>query len=59
MSTAPSGRPGERIGIKVSSRFDAPCWANMMRIVQADANPAGPWLKGRDIALIIGEALCN
>jgi hypothetical protein len=25
----------------------------------ADANPAGPWPKGRDLELVIGEALCN
>jgi hypothetical protein len=41
-----SGRPGKRIAIKVSSQFDAPCRANMGRIVHADANPAGPWSKG-------------
>jgi hypothetical protein len=37
-----SGRPGERIAIKVSSQFDAPYQADMVRIVHADANPAGP-----------------
>jgi hypothetical protein len=31
----------------------------MVRIVHADANPAGPWPKGRDLELVIGEALCN
>ena len=31
----------------------------MVRIVHADANPAGPWLKGRDLELVMGEALCN
>jgi hypothetical protein len=54
-----SGRPGERIAIKVSSQFDAPCRANMVRIVHADANPAAPWPKSRDLELVIGEAPCN
>jgi hypothetical protein len=42
-----------------SNQFDAPYRADMVRIVHADANPAGPWLKGRDLELVMGEALCN
>jgi hypothetical protein len=45
-----SGRPGERLAIKVSSKFDAPYRADMVRIVHADANPAGPGIKIEEVA---------
>jgi len=45
-----SGRPGERIAVKVSSRFDTPYRADMVRIVHADANPAGPGIKIEQVA---------
>ena len=40
-----SGRPGERIAVKVSSRLAEPYQADLVRIVHGDANPAGPGLK--------------
>ena len=40
-----SGRPGEPVAVKVSSQFDTPYRADMVRIVHADANPAGPGTK--------------
>lgn len=40
-----SGRPGERIGVKVSSQSSEPYSADLVRIVHADPNPAGPGLK--------------
>ena len=40
-----SARPGERIGVKVSSQRDEPYAADLVRIIHGDANPAGPGLK--------------
>jgi N,N-dimethylformamidase len=45
-----SGRPGERLAIKVSSQFDAPYRADMVRIIYVDANPAGPGIKIEEVA---------
>src|SRR5438046_6881460 len=40
-----SGRPGERIAVKVSSQRHEPYDADLVRIIHGDANPAGPGLK--------------
>jgi N,N-dimethylformamidase len=40
-----SARPGERIGVKVSSRLKGDYVADIVRIVHADPNPAGPGMK--------------
>ena len=40
-----SARPGERIAIKVSSQLDQPYQADLIRIIHADPNPAGPGIK--------------
>ena len=40
-----SARPGERIAVKVSSQSDHPYQADLVRIIHADANPAGPGIK--------------
>jgi N,N-dimethylformamidase len=40
-----SARPGERIAVKVSSQLDRPYLADLVRIIHADANPAGPGIK--------------
>jgi N,N-dimethylformamidase len=45
-----STRPGERIAVKVSSRFKAPYRADLVRIFHADANPAGPGIKLEEVA---------
>ena len=39
-----SVRPGETIAFKVSSADDAPYKARLVRVISADANPAGPGL---------------
>src|SRR5438477_9324840 len=44
-----SARPGEPIAVKVSSRFDAPYRADLVRIIHADANPAGPGVKIEEV----------
>ena len=44
-----SARPGERIAVKVSSQFDRPYQADLVRIVHGDANPAGPGIKLEDV----------
>ena len=44
-----SGRPSERIAVKVSSRLAEPYQADLVRIVHGDANPAGPGLKFEEI----------
>jgi hypothetical protein len=43
-----SARPGERIAVKVSSQLDRPYRADLVRIIHADANPAGPGIKLED-----------
>jgi hypothetical protein len=45
-----SARPGERIAVKVSSQSDHPYRADLVRIIHADANPAGPGIKLEEIA---------
>jgi N,N-dimethylformamidase len=44
-----SARPGERIEVKVSSQLDQPYQADLVRIIHADANPAGPGIKLEEI----------
>jgi N,N-dimethylformamidase len=44
-----SARPGERIAVKVSSRLDRPYQADLVRIIHADPNPAGPGIKLEEI----------
>src|SRR6516164_1348607 len=44
-----SARPGERIAVKVSSQSDHPYQADLVRIIHADANPAGPGMKLDDV----------
>ena len=39
-----SVRPGETIAFKISSADDAPFAARLVRVICADANPAGPGL---------------
>lgn len=45
-----SGRPGERIGVKVSSALAGPFTAEVVRIRCADPNPAGPGMRIMDVA---------
>ncbi|GAC1347662.1 MAG: N,N-dimethylformamidase [Acetobacteraceae bacterium] len=40
-----SARPGETVAVKVSSALSGPYSADLIRIVHADPNPAGPGLK--------------
>ena len=40
-----SARPGEAVAVKVSSALDRPYGADLVRIVHADPNPAGPGMK--------------
>src|SRR5262249_35038773 len=40
-----SARPGERIAVKVSSQTAEPYRADLVRIIHADPNPAGPGVK--------------
>jgi N,N-dimethylformamidase len=44
-----SARPGERIAVKVSSQLDRPYQADLVRIIHADPNPAGPGIKLEEI----------
>ena len=44
-----SARPGERIAVKVSGQSDRPYRADLVRIIHADANPAGPGIKLEEI----------
>src|SRR6476620_1333109 len=44
-----SARPGERIAVKVSSQLDRPYRADLVRIIHADANPAGRGIKLEDV----------
>jgi N,N-dimethylformamidase len=44
-----SARPGEQIAVKVSSQLDRPYQADLVRIVHADANPAGPGIKIEEV----------
>jgi N,N-dimethylformamidase len=45
-----SARPGERIAVKVSSQSDHRYQADLVRIIHADANPAGPGIRLEEIA---------
>ena len=45
-----SARPGERIAVKVSSAHDGPFRADLVRIVCADPNPAGPGMQIEEVA---------
>ncbi len=45
-----SGRPGESIAVKVSSAAGARYAADLVRIIHADPNPAGPGLKLEELA---------
>ena len=40
-----SARPGEAVAVKVSSALTGPYEADLVRIIHADPNPAGPGLK--------------
>lgn len=40
-----SARPGEAIAVKVSSQLGTPYAADLVRIIHADPNPAGPGMK--------------
>ena len=44
-----SARPGEPIAVKVSSQLDRPYRADLVRIIHADANPAGPGIKLEEV----------
>jgi N,N-dimethylformamidase len=44
-----SACPGEPIAVKVSSQSDRPYHADLVRIIHADANPAGPGMKLEDL----------
>jgi N,N-dimethylformamidase len=44
-----SARPGERIAVKVSSQSDQPYQADLVRVIHADPNPAGPGIKLEEI----------
>ena len=44
-----SARPGEPIAVKVSSQLDRPYRADLVRIIHADPNPAGPGIKLEDV----------
>ncbi len=45
-----SARPGEAIAVKVSSQLSEPYQADLVRIIHADPNPAGPGLKLEAVA---------
>ncbi len=44
-----SARPGEAIAVKVSSQASGPYAADMVRIIHADPNPAGPGMKLEEV----------
>ena len=45
-----SARPGEAIAVKVSSQLGLPYEADLVRIIHADPNPAGPGMKLEEVA---------
>ncbi len=47
-----SGRPGERIAVKVSAQGAGPVTADLVRIRCADPNPAGPSLRIEPVAAL-------
>ncbi len=49
-----SGRPGDEIAFKVSSRAHKPYQASLVRVICADPNPAGPGLQLEDMDLPFG-----
>ena len=51
-----SVRPGETIEFKVSSRSSAPYSARLVRVISADANPAGPGMREELVASSIEKA---
>jgi N,N-dimethylformamidase len=44
-----SARPGEAIAVKVSSQLGEPYEADLVRIIHADPNPAGPGMKLEEV----------
>jgi N,N-dimethylformamidase len=54
-----SARPGERIAIKVSSQLDRPYGADLVRIIHADPNPAGPGIKLEDVPAAFAGAYAS
>lgn len=48
-----SVRPGETVAFKVSSQLEGTYAARLVRIICADANPAGPGLKEEAVAAVI------
>jgi N,N-dimethylformamidase len=44
-----SARPGERVAVKVSSQLDRPYRADLVRIIHADANQAGPGIELEEV----------
>ena len=51
-----SARPGEALSVKVSSTLAGPYHADLVRVIHADPNPAGPGMKIRDLpAAFAGE----
>lgn len=49
-----SGRPGDTIEFKVSSASQEPFHANLVRIICADPNPAGPGLMEEEVDIDFG-----
>ncbi len=45
-----SARPGEAVAVKVSCTADGPYEVDLVRIIHADPNPAGPGMKLRPVA---------
>ena len=45
-----SGRPGETIEVKVSSTLADPYATDLVRIIHADPNPAGPGMKLEEVS---------
>lgn len=45
-----SGRPGERVAIKVSSELGGTYRAELVRVISGDPNPAGPGVHTAPIA---------
>ena len=45
-----SARPGEAIAVKVSSQLGEPYTADLVRIIHADPNPAGPGMRLEEVA---------
>ena len=54
-----SARPGEPVAVKVSSQFDWPYRADLVRIIHADPNPAGPGIKLEDMPAAFAGAYAS